>query len=149
MSESGQLFALPHRSIAVRFTPVSGIDSRSQALPSRATSGLMQCNKRCARVVRLFDHVVGAGEQRGRHLMPNGHGRSQVDGEIELGRLLHRQIGRLGTFQYLCHVAGSAPIQVRIFRAVGQTASGRTQPGSKPAATGMSAKDLVMLRGQT
>src|ERR1700724_2557937 len=31
-----QLHALPRRSIAVCFTPVSGIDSRSQALPGRA-----------------------------------------------------------------------------------------------------------------
>jgi hypothetical protein len=38
MSLEGQLHALPRSSIAVRFTPVSGIDSRSQALPSRARS---------------------------------------------------------------------------------------------------------------
>src|ERR1700719_1222670 len=31
-----QLHPLPRRSIAVCFTPVSGIDSRSQALPGRA-----------------------------------------------------------------------------------------------------------------
>ena len=35
-SAPGQKPALPCRSIAVRFTPVSGIDSRSQALPGRA-----------------------------------------------------------------------------------------------------------------
>jgi hypothetical protein len=39
MTASGQWHALPHRSISVRFTPVSGIDSRSQALPSRAITG--------------------------------------------------------------------------------------------------------------
>ena len=33
-----QHHALPRRSNAVRFTPVSGIDSRSQALPSRANN---------------------------------------------------------------------------------------------------------------
>jgi hypothetical protein len=32
----GQLHVLPRRSIAVRFTPVSGIDLRTQALPGRA-----------------------------------------------------------------------------------------------------------------
>jgi hypothetical protein len=37
-SAAGQLPALPRRSIAVCFTPVSGIDSRSQALPDRANS---------------------------------------------------------------------------------------------------------------
>src|ERR1700732_3811415 len=35
----GHLAALPLCSIAVRFTPVSGIDSRSQALPSRSITG--------------------------------------------------------------------------------------------------------------
>jgi hypothetical protein len=42
MTASGQLHALPRCSIAVRFTPVSGIDSRSQALPGRATTGREQ-----------------------------------------------------------------------------------------------------------
>jgi hypothetical protein len=46
MAATGQLFALPHRSIAVRFTPVSGIDSRSQVLPSRATSGREQMQQK-------------------------------------------------------------------------------------------------------
>jgi hypothetical protein len=45
MSAWGQKHALPRRCIAVRFTPVSGIDSRSQGLPSRANCGLMQRNK--------------------------------------------------------------------------------------------------------
>jgi len=30
---------------------------------------------------------------------------SKVDDELEGGRLLHRQIGRFGTFQYLVHIA--------------------------------------------
>jgi hypothetical protein len=42
---STRLHTLPHRSIAVCFTPVSGIDSRSQALPSRAISGLLHRSK--------------------------------------------------------------------------------------------------------
>jgi hypothetical protein len=35
-SEMGQLHVLPRRSIAVRFAPISGSGSRSQALPGRA-----------------------------------------------------------------------------------------------------------------
>jgi molybdate transport system substrate-binding protein len=45
ISAWGQLHAFPRRSIAVCFTPVSGIDSRSQALPGRARSGRMQRSK--------------------------------------------------------------------------------------------------------
>src|ERR1700732_3958416 len=39
MSQMGRSHALPRHGIAVCFTPVSGIDSRNQALPSRARSG--------------------------------------------------------------------------------------------------------------
>jgi hypothetical protein len=42
MTAVGQWHALPRRSIAVRFTPVSGINSLSQALPGRAITGREQ-----------------------------------------------------------------------------------------------------------
>ena len=42
-----------------------------------------------------FDHLVGDGEQRGRHVDAERPGRLQVDDELELGRLQHRQVGRL------------------------------------------------------
>jgi hypothetical protein len=58
MSARGQWHALPRRSISVRFTPVSGIDSRSQALPSRANSGREQVQQ----TAQLFDHLVVNGK---------------------------------------------------------------------------------------
>jgi hypothetical protein len=53
MATMGQLHALPHRNIAVCFTPVSGIDSCSQGLPGRAISGILRCDKsaRCCALV--------------------------------------------------------------------------------------------------
>src|ERR1700730_5216094 len=48
MSGRGPLHALPRRSIADRFTPVSGIDSRSQALQSRANSRHMAVQQKAA-----------------------------------------------------------------------------------------------------
>jgi hypothetical protein len=63
-SEKGQLHALPRRSIAVCFTPVSGIDSRSQALPSRARSGCEQSQQGSP----LFDHLIGALLKKPRHV---------------------------------------------------------------------------------
>src|SRR5262249_19217111 len=42
-----------------------------------------------------FDHLVGAGKQRGRHGDAERPCRDQVNGEIEFGRLLNRQVGRL------------------------------------------------------
>ena len=43
----------------------------------------------------LFDHLVGASEQRRRYGEAQYLCRRQIDNEIELGWLLHRQVGRL------------------------------------------------------
>jgi hypothetical protein len=56
----GHFHALPHRSIAVRFTPVSGIDSRSQALPGRAMTGREQMQQMTCAGSTFFDQLVGA-----------------------------------------------------------------------------------------
>src|SRR5437764_224832 len=54
----------------------------------------MHRNKRLRVCNGLLDHLVGAGEQRGRDLDADDLGRLQVDNEFELGRPQHRQIGR-------------------------------------------------------
>src|SRR3984893_12500317 len=88
ISATGHFAALPRCSIAVRFTPVSGIDSRSQALPSRATSGLP-----------LFDYIIGALLEKQGHIEAERLGGLEVDHQLELGGCLHRQGGGAHTFQ--------------------------------------------------
>ena len=44
---------------------------------------------------RLFDHLVGAGDECRRKLEAERLGGAQIDGEIELGRQLDRKICRL------------------------------------------------------
>ena len=73
------MHALPRRSIVGCFTPLSGIDSRSQALPGRANCGLMHRSK-----LRLFDHLVGGRDKIGRKRKPKRVGGSEIDDEIEL-----------------------------------------------------------------
>src|ERR1700730_300275 len=41
----------------------------------------------------LLDNLVGAGEQRRRHREAERPGGLQIDDELELDRLLHRQVG--------------------------------------------------------
>src|SRR5262245_59905598 len=45
--------------------------------------------------VALFNHLVGAGEQRGRHLDAERFGGLEIDHQLEFGWLHDRQIVRL------------------------------------------------------
>ena len=60
----------------------------------------------------LFDHLVGAGEQRGRHGEAERFGRFHIDHQLEFGRLLNGQIGGLGALEDLVDVAACTNIQI-------------------------------------
>jgi hypothetical protein len=71
----------------------------------------------------LFDHLVGLGEQRGRHGEAEAVSSLHIDHQLELGRLLDRQVRRLCTLEDLVHVDSGAPIQIRKVRSVGHKAA--------------------------
>jgi hypothetical protein len=48
---------------------------------------------------KLFDHRVGAQEEGGRHVEAEHLGRRHIDGELELGGLLDRQVAWLGALE--------------------------------------------------
>ena len=48
----------------------------------------------------------------------------EVDNQLELRRLLHREIGGLGAFQNLVHVRSGAPVQVENVSAIVHEAAG-------------------------
>src|SRR5262249_58234903 len=64
----------------------------------------------------------GEGEERRRYLDRECFRCRNVDDEIELGRLLHREIGRLRAFEYFVHVGSDAPIQVSDVWSIGDEA---------------------------
>src|SRR5262249_50068038 len=77
---------------------------------------------RCrARKVELFDHLVGAGEHRGRQIEAERLGGPQVDEKLISGRLLYRKLGRIGTTQDAIDIDRRSPPEID-----------RVGPGSAP-----------------
>src|SRR3989442_268874 len=72
--------------------------------------------------VSLLSHFSPPRQPVRRNRTADLLGRLQIDDELEFCRLLHGQIGRLGPFQNLVDVSGSAPRQVSNAHAVGHEA---------------------------
>ena len=64
----------------------------------------------------LFDHLIRPRQHVRRNRQTDLLGGFQIDDELELFRLLHRQVSRLGAFQNLVHICGGAAVQVEIVR---------------------------------
>src|SRR5262249_38812161 len=70
------------------------------------------------RVVSL-NHLVGAGLERQRHRQSEGLRRLEIDGQLDPGRELDRQICGLGALENPVDVAGPTPIALSLVDAVG------------------------------
>src|SRR5215472_4373139 len=76
-----------------------------------------------------LDHLVGAGEQSGRHLEAKRPRSLEVDHQLILGRSLHRQVGRLLALENAVYVAGRSPVLVdRMSTIRDQAAAGDEEP---------------------
>ena len=80
----------------VRFTPESGHS------PTRSGCLLWAKTRHCK--LFLFDDLVRLGGEAGRHLDAERLGSLEVDEELELGRLHHRQVPELLTLENPAHV---------------------------------------------
>src|ERR1700738_4318724 len=72
----------------------------------------------------LLDHLVGDREEPRRKGQAERLGGLEVDSELELGWLLHRQVRGLGALEDLVNVAGGTPKQVNKIYPVGHEAAG-------------------------
>jgi hypothetical protein len=74
----------------VRSTPTSGAKADIAGGPSRAITGREQMQQ----TTSLFNHLVGAAEQRPGNLEAKRLCSDQIDDKIEFGRLLDREVTR-------------------------------------------------------
>ena len=58
----------------------------------------------------FLDHLIRPRQHVGWNRQADLLGGFEIDHELELRRLLHRQIGRFGTLQNLVHIRSGAPV---------------------------------------
>src|SRR6185312_3955021 len=71
-----------------------------------------------------FDHLVGAGEQRWRHVEAERLSSLEVDDQLELGGLNHRQVGRLGALENAPGIDPGLPVGIEDAGSVANQAAG-------------------------
>jgi hypothetical protein len=80
--------------------------------------------------IALFDHLVGATEQRRGHLKTEALGRLQVDHEFVARRGLHRQIARRFAFENAIDIGRRLPVQIDAVDPVAQVGSAHGKSGT-------------------
>ena len=75
------------------------------------------------RNLQLLDNLVGASEQRRRHIQAERPRSLEIDHQLVLGRCLCRQVGRLLALEDAVDVAGRPSKRINRIRAVGNQAN--------------------------
>src|SRR6266511_5948084 len=75
------------------------------------------------RAAASVNDLIRPQEYRLRDRQPERLGGLSIDDQLELRRLLHREVSRVRPFQDLVHINGGAAIEICSVRAVAQEAS--------------------------
>src|SRR2546423_879341 len=73
---------------------------------------------------RSFDELIGASQHRLRDREAKRFGGLEIDDQLELRRLLDREVGRLRAPEDLVHVRGGPPPEVLVSRVVAHQTAG-------------------------
>src|SRR3972149_5120560 len=131
-SNTSRTFTPESRS-SLAVPPVERISTpRAESPRTNSTTPVLSCTLTRARRTRVigspirrsFDHLVGPDEDRLRNGEAEGLRRLEVDHQLELRRLLHGEVRRLGALENLVDVVCRAPHEVRSIRRVGHEAAG-------------------------
>src|SRR5438876_10247555 len=116
MSDLSWLNPTPHTIAVYASSPLSPAATQ-HSLPSGRYPLLgpdfHRLDRTSLRLAHSLDHLVAASEQGRRNFQAEHLGSGQVDDEVELGRLLNRDVGWLRPAQNLVDIVGGAPEHVR------------------------------------
>src|SRR5436190_6415468 len=126
MSNLSWLNPTPHAIAVHASSPLSPV-APQHSLPSGRYSLLgpdfHRLDRTSLRLAHSFNHLVGAGEQRGRNFEAKCLRRLQVDGQFEFRGLLDRKIARVCARKDSGDVTRSAAIKVGGIGAIGHQAA--------------------------
>jgi len=63
--------------------------------------------------IESLDHLIRSREHGLRNRQADLLCRFEIDNQLEFSRLLHRQVGRLGSLEDSVHIDGDLPVAVR------------------------------------